>query len=111
MDITLCKIKEKERTQKSQHRQLDVAGDVSVTKKIDRAHRSHSTREATKQNETKKNQELPNKTIKSHDSMLVRRAYGLWRELFDQNLNPSFVVEKGQTKNHADEARKTQNRR
>ena len=110
MDITLCKIKEKERTQKSQHRQLDVAGDVSVTKKIDRAHRSHSTREA-KQNETKKNQELPNKTIKSHDSMLVRRAYGLWRELFDQNLNPSFVVEKGQTKNHADEARKTQNRR
>ena len=29
--------------------------------------------------------------------------YGLWRKLFDQNLNPSFVVEKrGQTKNHVE---------
>ena len=41
------------------------------TKEIDRAHRSHSTREA-KQNETiKKNQGSPIKTIKSHDSILV----------------------------------------
>ena len=38
---------------------------------IDRAHRSHSTREA-KQNETnKKNQGSPIKTIKPHDSILV----------------------------------------
>ena len=41
------------------------------TKEIDRAHCSHSTREA-KQNETnKKNQGSPIKTIKSHDSILV----------------------------------------
>ena len=41
------------------------------TKEIDRAHRSHSTREA-KQNETnKKNQGSPIKTIRSHDSILV----------------------------------------
>ena len=39
-------------------------------KKIDCAHRSHSTREA-KQNKTKKNQGSPIKTIKSHDSILV----------------------------------------
>ena len=41
------------------------------TKEIDRAHRSHSTREA-KQNKTdKKNQGSPINSIKSHESILV----------------------------------------
>ena len=39
--------------------------------KIDRAHRSHSTREAKQNKTSKKNQGSPIKTIKSHDSILV----------------------------------------
>ena len=78
----------------------DVAGDMSsLSKEIDRVHRSHSTRRG-QQNKANKNQESPINTIKSYDSIPVRVGYGLWRNLFDQNLNPSFVVEKGQTKNY-----------
>ena len=60
----------------------------------DGAHRSHSTRE-TKQNILKKNHGSPINTIKSHDTILVRASYGLWKKMFDQYLNPSFIVEKG----------------
>ena len=39
-------------------------------KEIDRAHRSHSTREAKKNKTIKKNQGSRIKTIKSHDSVI-----------------------------------------
>ena len=68
-------------------RQSDVAGDT--TKEIDRAHRSHSTREA-KQNETnKKNQGSPIKTIKTHDSIL---APLLGRGVFTAGFTPARLA-------------------
>ena len=65
------------------------------TKEIDRALRSHSTREV-KQNETnKKNQGSPIKTIKSHDSILVPL---LGRGVFTAGFappRPLYMVLKG----------------
>ena len=48
-----------------------------LTEEINRAHRSHSTREAKQNEALEKNQGSPIKTIKLHNSILVRACYGL----------------------------------
>ena len=63
------------RKQKNKAPDSQTSQATCQTKEIDRAHRSHSTREA-KQNKTKnKNQGSPTKTIKSHDSILALYPY------------------------------------
>ena len=62
--------KEKKTPQKNKAPDSQTSQATCQTKEIDRAHRSHSTREA-KQKKTNQNQGSPIKTMKSHDSILV----------------------------------------
>ena len=64
------------RNRKKKKQKNKVAGSPTSqatcqTKGIDKAHRSHSTREANQNKTNKKNQGSPIKTIKSHGSILV----------------------------------------